>query len=159
MPMFLSNSFYYYLFISNQTGTCGPVYAMERVQPYSDFFPQITPSMPWKRRVRIAKNFIHLLMEFEKSSVGRLVHCDVQEGNFGLTKDLNVKAIDVDLINSPDRMGEIIEQPECESDKDCDFFDCIGTCDTVKRKCTKKLTTNNLMVGNLGFYFIIYFIL
>lgn len=157
--MFLSNSFYYYLFISNQTGTCGPVYAMERVQPYSDFFPQITPSMPWKRRVRIAKNFIHLLMEFEKSSVGRLVHCDVQEGNFGLTKDLNVKAIDVDLINSPDRMGEIIEQPECESDKDCDFFDCIGTCDTVKRKCTKKLTTNNLMVGNLGFYFIIYFIL
>ncbi|XP_066936274.1 divergent protein kinase domain 1C-like [Clytia hemisphaerica] len=126
-------------------GTCGPVYGMERIQPYSDFFPQLTPSMPWKKRVRIAKNFLHLIMEFERSGVGRLHHCDVQEANFGLTRDLNVKAIDVDLIYSPDRIEEILVQPDCNSDSDCDFFKCNGQCDVEKGKCTAKQLTNNLM--------------
>jgi Pancreatitis induced protein 49 C terminal. len=127
-------------------GTCGPVYAMERIRPYSDFFPEIRPSMTWERRVRIAKNFITLLWEFEKSGVGPLYHCDMQEANFGLTRDFMVKAIDVDLIYSTDRMDEILPQAECSTNEECDFFDCNSKCDLTAKKCTTQPITNNFMV-------------
>ena len=128
-------------------GTCGTVYAMENIQPYSNFFPQLRPAIPWERRVKIAKEFLNLIKEFEKSRVGRLTHCDMQEGNFGLTKDLKVKAIDVDLIVSPDRIDEILPQPSCNVDGECDFFDCNSKCDVIEHKCTVEQTTNNLMVS------------
>ena len=130
-------------------GTCGSVYALEKTIPYSTFFPEVIPSMTWFKRVKIAKSFLYLLKEFQNTEIGLLSHCDIQEGNFGLTKNLEVKAIDVDLIYSPNRMKEILTQPRCTSDDECDFFDCVSKCDVAAGQCTHDLITNNLQVSNV----------
>lgn len=133
-------------------GTCGPVYIMEGSRPFSDLFPQIasTKTVNWTARATLAKNFLTLLREFEETDVGRLHHCDIQEANFGFTKNFQVKAIDVDLIYSPNRMDEILPQPSCSKDEECDFFDCRSKCDVERKKCTTTHITNNLMVSKLA---------
>lgn len=131
---------------SKLKGTCGPMYAIEKLQPFSDYFPEVITSMSWYKRVKIAKSFLALLKDFQHSEIGPLYHCDIQEGNFGLTKDLKVKAIDVDLIYGQNRIDEILPQPQCTSDAECDFFDCHSKCDVKKGMCTKIQITNNFQV-------------
>jgi len=132
--------------ITKLLGTCGPVYAIEQVKPYSHYFPEVLPVLPWKNRVKIANGFLDLVEEFQHSEAGPLHHCDIQEANFGLTEDFRVKAIDVDLVYSQNRIDEILPQPKCVKDEDCDFFDCISQCDMESRLCTNKSLTNNLQV-------------
>ena len=127
-------------------GTCGAVYALEKLKPYSKLFPEVIPTLSWFKRVKIALGFLKLLKEFHTTTIGPLHHCDMQEGNFGLTDNLEVKAIDVDLIYSTDRINEILPQPLCKTDDECDFFDCNSKCNVSLGKCTAIQITNNLQV-------------
>ncbi|XP_065641880.1 divergent protein kinase domain 1C isoform X3 [Hydra vulgaris] len=127
-------------------GTCGEFYAVDSFQTYSEIYPRLLKDMSWLKRAKIASSFLNLIQDFQNSQVGLLSHCDIQENNFGLTRYLNVKAIDVDLVFSKDKIEEILTQPSCQSDYECNFFDCQSECDTKNGRCTTKSVTNNLQV-------------
>ena len=128
-------------------GTCGEFYAMESIQPYSRIFPEVLSVTSWVERVRIASGFLKLIQDFQHTLAGSLSHCDIQESNFGLTKNFDVKAIDVDLVFSKEKIEEMLSQPLCQSDLECSFFDCHSECDTKNSRCTTKSITNNLQVS------------
>eukprot|EP00794_Sanderia_malayensis_P019077 gene19077-20993_t len=107
-------------------GYCGQAYAVERLAPYGDLFPSILRKIDWKKRVKMALSFLDLLQELEHAKSGPLHHCDIQEGNFGLTHDFQVKVIDADMIFTEERVKEILAQSNCSKDSDCDFFDCVS---------------------------------
>ncbi len=134
-------------------GYCGQTYAVEKLTPYSNYFPAVIRNLEWKTRVRLALGFLNLMQELEHTKIGPLHHCDIQEGNFGVTDNFEVQVIDVDMIFTDVRMKEILVQPNCSSDKDCDFFDCVSMCDVKSHKCLARKITNNFQV----FLIIIFF--
>lgn len=129
-------------------GYCGQTYVMEKLNPYTNFFPAIIQKFDWKRTAKIALSFLDVIDELETAKGGPLEHCDIQEGNFGVSKDYEIKPIDVDLILTKDRSNLFLHQPSCTKDSDCEFFDCISKCDMRKKKCLAKRATSNLQVNN-----------
>jgi hypothetical protein len=127
-------------------GTCGDLYAVERVSSYASLFPEVLPSMVWQRRAHIALSFLSMVDSLEHSPAGPLHHCDVQEGNFGITPDNTVKMIDADLVYPADRMRDILAQPACAADADCEFFDCGSKCNVSSGRCLAVNLHNNLQV-------------
>lgn len=128
-------------------GFCGRFYAVEKVETLDEFsFTPFKKPMPWKKRLQIALDFLELVQEFSKSSLGQLHHCDIQPGNFGVTKDMRVIALDIDTVFPTNQMENFLEQPACESNKQCDFFDCVSACNQTVQKCSRNILTNNLQV-------------
>ena len=129
-------------------GFCGRFYAVEKVETLEEFsFTPFKKPMPWKKRLKIALDFLELSQEFSKSSLGKLHHCDIQPGNFGVTKDMRVVALDIDTVFPTKQMEDFLEQPTCESNKQCDFFDCVSACNQTAHQCSRNILTNNLQVG------------
>ncbi|XP_074618690.1 divergent protein kinase domain 1C-like isoform X2 [Acropora palmata] len=126
-------------------GFCGSFYAMEQVTPLSDCGPSLLiKPIPWKKRVNISMDFLELSKEFSKSSLGHLYHCDVQPSNFGITKDEHIVATDIDHVFASKLIKNFLEEPTCESDSQCDFFDCKGLCNQSAHHCSRNILTNNL---------------
>ena len=130
-------------------GFCGRFYAVERVTSLEQvgFTPFRRPA-PWKKRVKIALDLLDLYNEFLSSDLGNLHHCDIQPGNFGITKDMRVVALDIDTVFPAKQMKDFLEQPTCESSKQCDFFDCVSVCNITTHHCSREVLTNNLQVSN-----------
>ena len=57
-----------------------------------------------------------------------------------------IKAIDVDMAFVDDKMASELGVGNCTKHADCDFFECLGWCDTEKQKCTTVRRNNNLQV-------------
>lgn len=128
-------------------GFCGRFYAVERVETLEEFsFTPFKKPLPWKKRLKIALDFLDLSQEFSSTSLGKLYHCDIQPGNFGITKEMRVVALDIDTVFSMRQMEDFLEQPPCESNKQCDFFDCVSACNQTARHCSRNILTNNLQV-------------
>lgn len=128
-------------------GFCGRFYAVEKVETLEEFsFTPFKKPMPWKKRLKIALNFLELAQEFSNTSLGKLHHCDIQPGNFGFTKDMRVVALDIDTVFPTKQMKDFLEQPTCESNKQCDFFDCVSACNQTMHQCSRNILTNNLQV-------------
>lgn len=133
-------------------GHCGQAYVVEKLVPYSKFFPAIFHKLEWERRAKLALSFIDMVDELERAKGGPLEHCDIQEGNFGVSDDDKIKLIDVDMILTRDKANVFLPQPNCSKDSDCDFFDCISMCDTNKGKCLAKRINSNLQVNIFHLY-------
>lgn len=58
---------------------------------------------------------------------------------------LQVVAIDVDMAFFEPKMRDILEQ-NCSSDDDCNFFDCLSSCDLNRRRCSPGRRNSNLQV-------------
>lgn len=58
---------------------------------------------------------------------------------------LQVVAIDVDMAFFEPKMRDILEQ-NCSSDDDCNFFDCLSSCDLSRRRCSPGRRNSNLQV-------------
>ncbi|KAM7448790.1 Family with sequence similarity 69 member C [Porites harrisoni] len=128
-------------------GFCGRFYAVEKVQALEELtFTPFRKPMPWKKRLKIALDFLSLEKEFSNTSLGKLHHCDIQPGNFGITKDMRVVALDIDTVFPTRQMKDFLEQPTCESNKQCDFFDCVSSCNQTIHQCSRNILTNNLQV-------------
>lgn len=128
-------------------GFCGSFYAVEKVETLEEFsFTPFKRPMPWKKRLNAALDFLDLSVEFTKTPLGQLHHCDIQPGNFGVAKDKRVVALDIDSVFATKQMEDFLEQPTCESNKQCDFFDCMSACNTTEHKCSRKILTNNLQI-------------
>ena len=135
-------------------GFCGRFYAVERVETLEEF--SLTPfkkPMSWKKRLNAALDFLDLSQEFSKTALGNLYHCDIQPGNFGITKDMRVVAIDIDTVFATQQMEDFLEQPTCESNKQCDFFDCVSACNRTVHQCSRNILTNNLQVRQVYYLF------
>ncbi|XP_078355272.1 LOW QUALITY PROTEIN: divergent protein kinase domain 1C-like, partial [Oculina patagonica] len=128
-------------------GFCGRFYAVERVETLEEFsFSPFKKPMAWKKRLKTALDFLDLSEEFSNTTLGKLHHCDIQPGNFGITKDKRVVALDIDTVFPNKQMEDYLEQPTCESNKQCDFFDCVSACNITEHQCSRNLLTNNLQV-------------
>ena len=127
-------------------GHCGQAYALERLTPYNKLFPAVLHKLDWQKKVKIALSFLDMIEELERATGGPLHHCDVQEGNFGITDDFEVKMIDVDMILTKNKAHLFLPQPNCTKDEDCDFFDCVSMCDVKQKKCLSKQITSNFQV-------------
>jgi len=128
-------------------GYCGQAYVMEKVIPYSSLFPAFVRKLGWTRTVKLAISFLDMVEELETAKGGPLQHCDIQEGNFGIADDDSIKLIDVDLILTKEKANEILPQPNCSSNSDCEFFDCNSRCDVERGRCLGKRITSNLQVS------------
>ena len=127
-------------------GYCGQAYVMEKLVPYSYYFPALVHKLDWKTTVKLALSFLDMVAELETAKGGPLQHCDVQEGNFGITDEGKIKLIDIDLVLTKGKANTFLSQPNCSSNSDCDFFDCISMCDVKKGKCLARRITSNLQV-------------
>lgn len=58
---------------------------------------------------------------------------------------MQVVAIDVDMAFFEPKMRDILEQ-NCSSDDDCNFFDCLSSCDLSRRRCSPGRRNSNLQV-------------
>jgi len=125
-------------------GFCGKYYAMERVKSLGDFTNLLTLPLPWFKRVGIALDLLDTINDLKQTFIGRLSHCDVQPGNFGLGQDGRVVALDIDTVFTQSQIYMYMAQGNCTSNSDCSFFDCISEC--VDGKCSGKMVTNNLFV-------------
>ncbi|XP_028826252.1 divergent protein kinase domain 1C [Denticeps clupeoides] len=94
---------------------------------------------------RIALSFLDMVGHFEEDFSHNLHLCDIKPENFAIRKDLTVVAIDVDMAFFEPKMKDILEQ-NCTSDSDCNFFDCISTCNTKRNKCGSRRKNSNLQV-------------
>lgn len=131
-------------------GFCGSFYAVEQVTPLNDRgFSLFKKPISWKKRINISMDFLELSQEFSKSSLGHLYHCDVQLSNFGITKDEQVVATDIDSVFASKQMKDFLEEPTCESDSQCDFFDCKSLCNQSAHHCSRNILTNNLQVKQI----------
>ena len=128
-------------------GYCGQAYVMERLIPYNHIFPAFVHKLDWKKRAKLALSFLDMVVELESAKGGPLQHCDIQEGNFGITNDYEIKLIDVDLILTKEKAEMFLPQPNCSKDADCDFFDCVSKCHVKKGKCLAKRITSNIQVS------------
>ena len=127
-------------------GTCGDVYVVEHVtllldRPLLDLLPAFTNTCHVVRSVRrILSYLLHL------SSVLPLHLCDLQWGHFGAGDDGLVRFVDLDAAFSAEKIAATQTETFCDSNADCDFFDCLGTCDTTTGRCRSEVSDN---VSNL----------
>lgn len=125
-------------------GFCGKYYAMERVKSLGDYTNVMTLPLPWPKRVGITVELLEAINSLKHTFIGRLTHCDVQPGNFGLGHDGRVVTLDIDTVFTQTQMDLYMAQGNCTSNNDCSFFDCISEC--VVGKCSNHIITNNLHV-------------
>ena len=128
-------------------GTCGHVYAVEYL-PSGLLDPDLfyaAKSDTWRKRAQLALGILDLLSSFEKDFEEPLHMCDIKGSNFGVTKDGQVRAVDVDTVFFLSDLQNQV-QGNCTRHKDCDFFDCQARCDVTAQRCQKKVLNNNLQV-------------
>ncbi|XP_077364423.1 divergent protein kinase domain 1C isoform X2 [Festucalex cinctus] len=94
---------------------------------------------------RIALSFLDMVQHFERDFTHKVHLCDVKPENFAIRKDLTVVAIDVDMAFFQPKMEDILDQ-KCSSDDDCNFFDCVSSCDLGARRCRRQRANTNLQV-------------
>ena len=134
------------------TGTCGKFYALEELESLANFVGPgfMSASVTWKVRVKLGLDIIDLVQEFDSNTAYGFSwqHCDVQPSNFGVNEAGTVKAIDVDLFYTNEKIAEILGQQlgNCSSHKDCEFFDCASLCNVETKKCMSVKISNNLQV-------------
>ena len=94
--------------------------------------------------------FLLQLMDLLQESSGRLgvlQSCDAHISNFGITKNLTVKAIDFDLTFSKPVLSDIMAQKSCLSHEDCrvgSYDECRTSCNFDTGFCPPKLESQDL---------------
>ncbi|XP_070574144.1 divergent protein kinase domain 1C-like [Ptychodera flava] len=131
-------------------GSCGHFYAMEYVPTGALLNPSIfslkenLDAAPWLNRARLALGFLDLIANLD-TGYGQVMHlCDVKNDNFGVRHDFSVVAIDVDMAFLEKHMQGTLKQPNCTTNEECDFFDCLGNCDFEVKQCLRHRKDNNL---------------
>ncbi|XP_069113524.1 divergent protein kinase domain 1C-like [Argopecten irradians] len=124
-------------------GTCGEYYFMEYAPPGNILSPGFFGLSPWPKRVEAALKLMDIAQSLETDFYQPLHFCDVKGDNFGVGEDLSVKILDSDSLFFDEKMSMNMKGT-CRQDSDCDFFDCRGMCDTVKKTCNGRRVNNNL---------------
>ena len=139
-------------FLPDMLGSCGHVYAMEYAPSTEVLEPTLfqwshTHAFTWPERVDIALKLLDVIRSSEADYKEPLHYCDVKGANFGISNKGVVKPIDVDTVFFHSKLLETFQYSVCTSDKDCNFFDCLGICDISTETCLKEIHNNNLQVS------------
>lgn len=133
--------------VASIVGTCGHAYAVEFLSPIETTFLQERPV--FKQRAQIA---LHILdnLQLLQTAMGEQIHqCDMKPNHFGIDNVGNVKMLDLDALALQTTVqNNIANTGDCQSDKDCDFFDCTGRCNDMGH-CDAVVLNNNLQVISL----------
>ncbi|CAH1244832.1 FAM69C [Branchiostoma lanceolatum] len=105
---------------------------------------EITSATDWDKRAKVALSFLTFLEDLNTFHTEPLHLCDVKQDNYGVSADLTIQAIDVDMAFFETKMRGILKQENCTKNQDCDFFDCTSKCDLRRKKCSMHRNNNNL---------------
>ncbi|XP_078694213.1 divergent protein kinase domain 1C-like [Branchiostoma floridae x Branchiostoma belcheri] len=134
-------------------GSCGHFYVMEYTPPGETLSPgmfnfktgkEIMSTTDWDKRAKVALSFLTFLEDLKTFYTEPLHLCDIKPDNYGVSADLTIQAIDVDMAFFESKMRGILGQENCTKNEDCDFFDCASFCDLGRKKCSKHRSNNNL---------------
>ncbi|XP_035694196.1 divergent protein kinase domain 1C-like [Branchiostoma floridae] len=134
-------------------GSCGHFYVMEYTPPGDTLSPslfnfktgrELVSSTDWDSRAKVALSFLTFLEDLNTFHTEPLHLCDVKQDNYGVSADLTIQAIDVDMAFFEMKMRGILGQENCTKNEDCEFFDCLSTCDLQRKRCSKHRSNNNL---------------
>lgn len=112
--------------VASLRGSCGHAYAVEFLSPLET---HVQGSGTFGKRARIALRILRTL-EILGSAMDEQIHqCDMKPNHFGIDTRGNVKMLDLDAFGMQSSVQtNIANTGRCESDRDCDFFDCAGRC-------------------------------
>ncbi|XP_046842908.1 divergent protein kinase domain 1C-like isoform X2 [Xenia sp. Carnegie-2017] len=133
-------------------GTCGRFYAVEKVETLTSLvgIRVISASISWKIQVKVALEIMDFVRELNlQGAYGfNWHHCDIHGENFGINAMGELKAIDVDMLYTSEKLSEIFEEQSenCTSHKVCKFFDCASQCNLETNRCNSQVISNNLQV-------------
>ena len=129
-------------------GICGDLYAVEFVETLPETF--LFPSHMGKdEKLLKAIGIVKYVHQLSESWPEPLHLCDVKVSHFGFTSQGDVKFVDVDSVLSERQLLDILRNtPECETDEDCSFFDCVAKCDSNASKCIPERINTNLQVSS-----------
>ena len=137
-------------FLPDILGTCGHLYAMEYAPSTEVLDPtlfQWSHAFSWTERADVALKILDLVKSAEADYKEPLHYCDVKGANFGISNKGVVKPIDVDTVFFQSKLLETFQYSTCSTDRECNFFDCLGICDTETEMCQKVTHNNNLQVS------------
>lgn len=93
-------------------------------------------------------------MSLSEHPYGLVQQCDGHLGNFGITSNVSVKIIDLDLLFPYFYIKDHLERKECLSDEVCWVGNnrfCLSTCDSSKGFCSSDMLYQDLHVVCEGF--------
>ncbi|KAM7283635.1 divergent protein kinase domain 1C [Ixodes scapularis] len=112
--------------VASLLGTCGHAYAVEFLSPLETHGQR---SGTFKQRAGIGLRILRTLETLESAMDEHIHQCDMKPNHFGIDKRGNVKMLDLDALGLQSAVqANIANTGHCESDRDCDFFDCAGRC-------------------------------
>ncbi|XP_045463671.1 divergent protein kinase domain 1C [Harmonia axyridis] len=131
-------------------GTCGSHYATEYVEPL-----QVTSSLmaltdnveEWIQRLQMAAQILELLKKLETDFQEPIHLCDIQLHHFGTHKeDESLRYMDLSKIYPKSIINRLFRNLTCQSDEDCEFYDCRSKCNRFSKTCAQGVTNNNFQV-------------
>lgn len=128
-------------------GTCGHAYAVEFLSPLETrLSPERgdVPGFDFKDRAMIALRILRTVDVLENAMGEEIHQCDMKSSHFGVDAKGIVKMLDLDALGLHSTVqANIASSGHCETDKDCDFFDCAGHCNAYGQ-CDPAVLNNNL---------------
>ncbi|KAK8778550.1 hypothetical protein V5799_020104 [Amblyomma americanum] len=128
-------------------GTCGHAYAVEFLSPLETRFSsghRDATASSFKDRAMIALRILNTLDILENAMEEEIHQCDMKSNHFGVDAKGLVKMLDLDAFGLHSTVqANIASSGHCDVDKDCDFFDCAGRCNSLGQ-CDAVVLNNNL---------------
>ena len=93
--------------------------------------------------------FLDMILELSSKPFGIMYSCDIHSWNYGLTENLTIKVIDLDLIFTESLLHSILSQKSCESHKHCKSGSnglCMSPCNFDTGLCSPQPNTHDLQV-------------
>lgn len=120
-------------------GSCGHFYAVEQLVPFK--LETILYSNVKSKVLIHLMGTLKLLTDFMNEP---LHWCDVRFENLGLSANYPKRFIvmDADHLYTDYRVKNMLGRTKCQSDKDCTFGDCDGSCDTNVSRCVNRTNDN-----------------
>lgn len=121
------------------TGSCGHFYAVEHLVPF-----KLDSILYSNVKSKVLLHLMGTLKLFYDFLNEPLHWCDVKFDNFGLSADYPKRfmIMDADMIYTDTRMHALLHSLVCKTDDDCQFFDCVSTCDSKIGHCTNRTNDN-----------------
>ena len=137
-------------FVPKIYGTCGPAYISEYTPSVANLQSGVLAwmwSFNFRGRAKVALEIMKLINILDYELHQPLHLCDVKGDNFGVRENGEITLVDTDCATFHEPLYTSFFSSNCSKHEDCDFFDCHGYCDGLKKKCLHVRTNNNLQVS------------
>lgn len=145
-------------------GICGHVFGVEYLPvEMLEALPRVmVDERSWVTKAKLGLAMLDMVKRLDETPYGTFYLCDIQFTNFGVLKSKSsilIAPIDVDIAWLAPQMKQVMigeSRVNCSTDKDCHFISCVGRCSPTRKKCEPHLYSNNLIVGCLIIFPVIF---